>query len=137
MPDAPVLLYDGSCGFCQASVQFVLTHEHRHTLQFAPLRGQTGQAILARHPELVAMDTVLWVEHPGTPQERIHHRSAATLAVLRYLGGAWRLLTVFWLVPRPLRDGIYRFVARHRHRIPVASDACALPSPLERERFLD
>jgi len=136
MANPAVLLYDGTCGFCEASVQFVLRHERRHTLLFAPLRGATGEAILARYPELVAMDTAIWVEGAGTPAERVYIRSAATLRVLGYLGGPWYLLTVGRLVPTILRDAIYRLVARHRHRIPVASDDCALPSTLVRERFL-
>ncbi|HET9066954.1 MAG TPA: DCC1-like thiol-disulfide oxidoreductase family protein [Gemmatimonadales bacterium] len=136
MVSPAILLYDGTCGFCQASVRFVLRHERRHTLCFAPLRGRTGETILSRHPELVALDSVIWVDGAGTPAERVRIRSAATLRVLGYLGGPWSLLTVGRLVPPILRDAIYRLVSRHRHRIPVASDDCALPSTLVRERFL-
>lgn len=79
-----------------------------------------------------------WVE-PGEAggAERVLLRSAAALRVARYLGRAWSLAMAAWLVPRPLRDAAYDLVARHRHRLPGAADACFVPSPDVRARFLD
>lgn len=134
---APVLLYDGSCGFCQASVQFVLRHERRATLRFAPLQGDLGAALRARHPVLDGVDSVVWVEDPGGPHERLLLRSDAALRVAGYLGGWWRLVAAAAVLPRFLRDGVYRLVARHRHRILRGGEACELPAPDQRDRFLD
>jgi predicted DCC family thiol-disulfide oxidoreductase YuxK len=133
----PILLYDGTCGFCAASVQLVLRHDPRGTLRFAPLQGVTGHRILARHPELAGVDSVVWVDDPDGPAEQVATRSTAALRVARYLGGAWHLLRLGWIVPRPMRDAVYDLIARHRHRIPFQADACALPAPEVRERFLD
>ncbi|PKL94004.1 MAG: thiol-disulfide oxidoreductase [Gemmatimonadetes bacterium HGW-Gemmatimonadetes-1] len=134
----PILLYDGTCGFCAASVQLVLRHDRTGTLRFASLQGPTGQAAILRHPELAGADSVVWVE-PATADhpERVYLRSAAALRTSRYLGGVWHLMRIGWLVPRPLRDAIYDLVARHRHRIPIGADRCDLPAPEARERFLD
>ena len=115
----------------------VLRHDRRGTLRFAPLQGVTGQRILARHEQLAAVDSVVWVDDPDGPAERVAVRSAAALRVARYLGGAWHLMCLGWIVPRPLRDAIYDLIARHRHRIPFRADVCALPAPEVRERFLD
>ncbi len=133
----PVLLYDGSCGFCQQSVQFVLRHERQTTLRFAPLRGALGGAIRVRHPELVNADSVVWWE-PGTDStpEQVLTKSAAALRVVRYLGGWWSLLSVGWVVPRAVRDVVYDFIARHRHRLAAPDDSCMLPTPDTRSRFL-
>jgi predicted DCC family thiol-disulfide oxidoreductase YuxK len=133
----PLLLYDGSCGFCAASVQLVLRHDRRGTLRFAPLQGTTGQRILARHPELARVDSVVWVDDADGPAEAVAMRSAAALRTARYLGGAWHLTRVGWIVPRPIRDAVYDLIARHRHKLPFQADACALPAPEVRERFLD
>lgn len=133
----PVLLYDGTCGFCQASVQFVLRHERRDTLRFAPLQGALGTALRARHPLLDGVDSVVWVDDPGGAQERLLLRSDAALRVAEYLGGRWRLLAAARIVPRFLRDAVYRLVARHRHRIIRGGEACELPAPGQRSRFLD
>lgn len=139
MTDAnpPVLLYDGTCGFCQASVQFVLRHERSTALRFAPLQGAVGAALRARHPVLEGVDSVVWVDNLGGTGETLLLRSDAALRVTRYLGGGWRLLAVAWVVPRFLRDGVYRFVARHRHRIIRGGEACELPAPAHRSRFLE
>src|SRR5687768_6749172 len=101
----PLLLYDGSCGMCAASVQFILRHERRHTLQFAPLQSAAAAAIRARHPELEGVDSMVWVEPDGAGRgERIAVRSAAVIDAAKYVGGAWRLAAIGRLLPARLRD---------------------------------
>lgn len=134
MPDGPVLLYDGTCGFCAESVQLVLRHDRKCTLRFAPLQGALGAAVRAAHPELAGVDSVLWLEPGGG---RVLVRSTAALRVARYLGGWWNVLRVAALVPAPIRDGVYRLVARHRHQLLRGGPACLVPGPEVRERFLE
>ena len=101
----PVLYYDGECGVCTRSVELVLRHDRRGTLRFASLRGEFGAALLARHPELRGVDSMLWVEPvPGENRERVLVRSGAVLAVVRYLGGWWRVALAARAIPRALRD---------------------------------
>jgi len=135
-----LLLYDGTCGFCAESVQFVLRHDRRRrTLRFSSLQGPTASEIRARHPELDVVDSVIWFEpadaaHP----EQVLTKSSAVLRVLRYLGGVWRPLGVIAaIVPRALRDAVYDLIARHRHRLVRGGPACVIPTPEERGRFLD
>jgi predicted DCC family thiol-disulfide oxidoreductase YuxK len=132
-----ILLFDGACGFCARSVQFVLDRERRrHTLRFASLQSSTGQAIIRRHPELAGVDSVVWVESADTPNERVSVRSAAALEVLRYLGGPWSALAALGaLVPRFIRDPAYDLVARHRQEL--GAELCIMPTPEQRARFLD
>jgi predicted DCC family thiol-disulfide oxidoreductase YuxK len=135
-----LLLYDGTCGFCAESVQFVLRHDRRRrTLRFSSLQGPTALDIRARHPELDVVDSVIWFE-PGdnAHPETLLTKSSAVLRVLRYLGGVWRPLgVVAAIVPRALRDAVYDLVARHRHRLIRGGPACVVPTPEERNRFLD
>jgi predicted DCC family thiol-disulfide oxidoreductase YuxK len=65
-----------------------------------------------------------------------HERSSAALRIAAHLGGVWRLAAVFWLVPRPVRDGVYDFIARRRHRWLAGPAQCRLPTAEERARFL-
>jgi predicted DCC family thiol-disulfide oxidoreductase YuxK len=135
-----LLLFDGSCGFCARSVQFVLRHERaRRTLKFASLDSAVGREIRSRHAELEGIDSVVWYD-PGTQagNERVLVRSTAALRALAYLGGAWRMLS--WLgsaVPRGLRDRVYDFIARHRHKLTRGGPACLLPTREQRARFID
>ena len=131
-----MLLYDGTCGFCAASVQFVLRHERNQSLRFAGLESELGRSIRARHPELATVDSMIWVE-PRPDGERLLVRSAAALRTARYLGGPWRLAIVGYIVPRILRDALYDVIARHRHRFTRGGERCYIPSPAVRARFLD
>ncbi|MBL0939567.1 MAG: DUF393 domain-containing protein [Gemmatimonadaceae bacterium] len=136
--DTPVLLYDGDCGFCAGSVQFVLSHEpanRTEALRFAPLQGAFGAEMRERFHELAAVDSVVWYE-PDASGGRVLIYSDAGLAVLRHLGGMWRVVgAAVRIVPRVLRDSVYRFIARHR--LDIAAPACLLPAPEQRARFLD
>ena len=133
-----MLLYDGTCGFCARSVQFVLRHERPGgTLRFARLEGPLGTALRSRHPALATIDSVLWYEPPTVSSpERLLWRSRGALRAARYLGGIWALLaSLGTLVPRPLRDAVYDWIARHRREL--AADACLLPTPEQKARFID
>jgi predicted DCC family thiol-disulfide oxidoreductase YuxK len=133
-----ILFYDGTCGLCARSVQWVLAHERRdRTLRFASLQGPRAASIAEIRRMAPALDSVIWFE-PGDDAypARVLTRSAAVLAVWRHVGGPWRgLAAVGRLVPRVARDRLYDLIARHRHSL--AGPACVLPTEEQRERFLD
>jgi len=134
-----ILLYDGTCGFCAKSVQFVLAREkRRHSLRFAPLQSDLGTEVQQRHPELVGVDSVIWLEPAvGGAPESVSVRSTAVFHVMRYLGGVWSVLAGLGsVVPRFARDAVYDLIARHRHKIIRADPSCLLPSPEQRARFI-
>jgi predicted DCC family thiol-disulfide oxidoreductase YuxK len=132
----PLLLFDGECGFCAAGVQFILRHERSHTLRFAALESDIGRAVRARHPQTHRVDSMIWVEE-SEGAERVLVRSAAALRIARYLGGAWRLAVVGYMVPRFLRDALYDLIARNRHSLSRHADQCLIPPPAVRMRFLE
>ena len=135
---SPILLYDGTCGFCAESVQFVLARDPEGTLRFAALDSATGHDILARHPEVRGFDSVLFVvPEEGTNPERVFAHSSAALRVARYLGGSWRWVELARFIPSPIRDAVYRLIARHRHRLTANAPLCVIPTARDRARFLD
>jgi predicted DCC family thiol-disulfide oxidoreductase YuxK len=132
----PVLLYDGTCGFCSASVQFILAHERQHSLRFASLQGAVASSMRAQCAGLGNVDSMVWLEPDiGTP--RVWVRSAAALRVARYLAGPWRLTAAGYLIPARARDRLYDLIAKHRHRLIPASATCWAPPAAARARFLD
>lgn len=131
----PVLLYDGLCGFCDGTVQFVLRRDPGGALRFAPLQGSTAAGILERHPGLRGVDSLVLVRNEGG-NETAAVRSEAVLGIASYLGGAWKLTAVFRIVPRPLRDWAYALFARFRYRLFGRYDSCPVPTPDVRSRFL-
>lgn len=132
-----VMLYDGTCGFCAASVGFILRHESRKSLRFAPLQGSFAADVRQRHPELDGVDSMVWVEAPGTDRERVAVRGKAVLRAAGYLGSIWALAGVARILPAGLLDAGYDLIARHRHKLVRQPDACFIPAPDVRARFLD
>jgi predicted DCC family thiol-disulfide oxidoreductase YuxK len=133
--DGPILVYDGDCGFCTRSVQFVLQHDRRGTARFAARDGEAGRAVRERH-KLHEVESLLWVERRDGV-ERVFIYSDAVLETARYLGGVYGLLAALGrVVPRVLRDPVYNAIARVRKRILRGAPACHLPRPDELARML-
>jgi predicted DCC family thiol-disulfide oxidoreductase YuxK len=129
----PIVLFDGVCNLCSGSVQFILKWDPEARFRFASLQSEIGQTIQAEHGlDPGTLSSVLLVE-----EGRLYRESDAALRIARYLPGAWKLLTVLRIVPRPLRDGLYRLIARNRYRWFGKADTCWLPTPELRGRFLD
>ncbi|MGE0639339.1 MAG: thiol-disulfide oxidoreductase DCC family protein [Thermoanaerobaculia bacterium] len=128
----PTLLFDGVCNLCNGSVQWVIRHDAAKRFRFASLQSDAARELLARHElPLDAMDTVVLVDG-----DRLWVKSSAALEVARRVGGGWWLLSLFRVVPRPLRDLVYDFVARNRYRWFGRQEVCWLPTPELRDRFL-
>ncbi|HEV8582991.1 MAG TPA: thiol-disulfide oxidoreductase DCC family protein [Thermoanaerobaculia bacterium] len=129
----PVLLFDGVCNLCNGSVQFIIRRDPQARFRFASLQSAVGQLYLEElQVDRQAIDSVILVEG-----DRWYKESDAALGVVRILGGPWRALGVLRLIPRPLRDRLYRLIARNRYRWFGKREACWLPTPELRERFLD
>ena len=132
----PVVLYDGLCGFCDVSVQWLLTHDRDGLFRFAPLQGESAAAILARHPEIPpGVDSILLVEGERA-SERVTWYSGAIFRICARLPGPWRALSWFGWLPSALTDLGYRLFARYRYLVWGRKDSCRIPSPGERARFL-
>ena len=133
-PSAPVVLFDGVCPLCQAAVRWIARHDTEGRFRFAPLDSAVGRALLAQagaRSTRAEPETVVLVE-----DRRAWERSDAILRVAADLGAPWRWLVPLRLVPRALRDAVYGLVARRRHRWFGRLDACPLPPPEIRDRFL-
>jgi predicted DCC family thiol-disulfide oxidoreductase YuxK len=126
----PVVLFDGVCNLCNAAVTFIIDRDPNAAFRFAPLQSEVGQEVV-RACGLEGEDTFVLVEHG-----RCFVRSTAALRIAGRLTGGWPLLRVLLAVPAPLRDAAYRFIARHRFDWFGRRDACRVPTPDLRRRFL-
>jgi predicted DCC family thiol-disulfide oxidoreductase YuxK len=133
----PIVLYDGVCGLCNRLVQFILKHDKRDYFRFASLQSEFASALLQKHGrDPRDLDTVYVVVDYAQPAERLLARSDAILFLLRQLGGIWKLAALGKILPRIIRDGIYKLVARNRYRVFGKYDSCMLPEPKDRAKFL-
>jgi predicted DCC family thiol-disulfide oxidoreductase YuxK len=135
----PIILYDGVCGLCNGLVQFILKHDRDGRLRFASLQSDFAERVLSRHGiHNTDLDTFHVVLNYEQPDERVLSRSDAVLQVGRELGRQWKILAaVGQILPRVVRDPIYRLIARYRYRVFGKYDTCMLPDPAQRNRFLD
>lgn len=128
----PVLLFDGVCNLCNSSVQWVLLHDPKGIFRFTALQSETGQALLRKWGRPTDdFDSVVLVDG-----DRLLLHSDVPLEIVRRLGGWWQILYVFKLIPRPLRDAVYHWVARNRYRWFGRKEACMLPRPEWKGRFV-
>lgn len=136
-----LLLFDGTCNFCNGLVQFVVDHERDQELRFAALQSDEGRAALTgavgeERAEAILGDS----DGPSTmvvlEDGVVHARSTAALRVARHLRAPWRWARILVVVPRPLRDVVYRWFARNRYRWFGRSETCRVPTPELRGRFL-
>ena len=132
-----IILYDGVCGLCNRLNQFTLRRDKRGVFRFAALQSEFARALLKPHganPE--DLDTFYVVLGKETPQERLLARSRAALYVLGTIGGPWKLLTIFSLLPTFILDFLYRVIARNRYSMFGRYDHCLLPDPNWKDRFI-
>lgn len=130
---APIIVFDGLCVLCSANARFVLWHDRRGHFRLAAMQGEAGAALMRRFGvDPADPATMILVEG-----DRALRDSDAVLAIGRGLGGPWRVLAATGtLVPKRLRDALYRWVARNRYRIFGRGESCWLPTPAQRERLL-
>lgn len=128
----PVILFDGVCNLCNSSVLFIIQRDPKAKFRFASLQSDFGKAQMLRfglnHTEL---DSVLLVK-----EENLYQKSNAALEIARNLTGGWPLLYAFKVIPAFLRDWIYNWIARNRYRWFGKKDACMIPTPELKSRFV-
>ncbi|MNI52214.1 hypothetical protein D3C73_1069780 [compost metagenome] len=127
-----VVLIDGVCHLCQGLVRFIIPRDPKGQIKFAPLQSEAGRRLLsAAGLKMDRLDTVVLLE-----DGRCYTESSAVLRIARRLRFPWPAAYCFILVPRPLRNAVYRFVARNRYRWFGRDEQCLLPTPEIRRRFL-
>ncbi len=138
-PATTIVLFDGVCNLCSGWVQFLLRRDRRGRFRFATLQSTAGQALVQRFGAAAGeLETLVVIEagEAGGP-DRAWVRGDAVLRLIRRLPLPWPLLSIGWLLPRPLRDALYRFVARRRYRWFGKRATCLVPTPELQSRFLD
>ena len=126
-----IVLFDGVCNLCNGVVQFIIANDRVGVFQFASQQSEAGKKLLELH-KLPTMDTVVLIDG-----DKVFTRSDAVLEILRRLPAKWSWLSAFKIVPKFLRDAVYKLIGRYRYNIFGKQESCWLPTPELRARFLD
>jgi len=133
MHDGPIVFYDGVCGLCNRAVSFIIRHDRKGCIRFAPLQSAGGEQA-RRHVRHAGRDpdSVIFFE-----KGKYYTESTAAWHIAAYLNGGWKWMQWLRIIPRFLRDAVYRFVSHNRYQWFGKRDHCSLPAPELRRRFLD
>ncbi|WP_420449600.1 thiol-disulfide oxidoreductase DCC family protein [Candidatus Palauibacter sp.] len=136
-PGGAIVLFDGVCNLCAGAVRFIIRRDRRGRFRFAALQSDVGRRILTA----ARVETL----GPGEPPRslilfaggKVYRSSTAALLILAGLGRAWPFVATLLVIPAPLRNFVYRFVARNRYRWFGRKTACEIPPTDDGWRFLD
>lgn len=127
-----IILFDGVCNFCSQSVQFIIKRDPSHVFHFASLQSDVGRKLLKEYDLEENLNSVVYIS-----DRKAYEKSDAALQICRRLNGLWKILYIFYLVPRPVRNIVYDFVAKNRYKWFGKADSCMIPSPDIKSRFLE
>jgi predicted DCC family thiol-disulfide oxidoreductase YuxK len=130
-----LVFYDGECGLCDQAVQFILKADTAALFAFAPLQGETAAHYIAHLPaHLKNVDSLILVENYKSNAPKTFVLAQGALRIAWLLGGVWKLVGWLSFLPSFLFDWIYQLVAKNRYRL--FGQACMVPPPNQRDRFL-
>lgn len=133
MNNKSIILFDGVCNLCNDAVQFIVKRDKKNQFHFASLQSEAGQHLLAKHIlPLNDYNSFVLIE-----DDKVYTRSLAALRIAKKLKGLWPLLYGFIIVPKFIRDGIYKWIAKNRYRWFGKQDSCMVPTHELRARFLN
>ena len=133
MEEKPIILFDGVCNFCNASVNFLIKQDKKSVFRFAAFQSKAGKQLAEKYnfPDNDFQSFIL------IDKGKAYYRSTAGLKVYGKLAWHWKWTQIFWIVPKFLRDAVYKYVARNRYKWFGKKDECMIPSARVRNRFLD
>jgi predicted DCC family thiol-disulfide oxidoreductase YuxK len=133
MPGKSTILFDGVCNLCNGFVNFLISHDKKDTFKFGSLQSPKVQELLKKYDYSTNdLSTVLLIE-----DDTLYSQSTAVLKIVKKLNGGWPLLYVFIILPKPIRDFFYKLIAKNRYRMFGKKDACMIPTPALKAKFVE
>lgn len=128
-----IIFFDGVCNLCNGAVQFILKRDKTEVFSFASLQSEFAQAHLRNFPNLPKdLDSIVYSEGGKT-----WYKSAAVFRIAKKLGGIYRVVNIFRVLPGSWNDKLYDYIAKNRYRWFGKKESCMVPDPALKSRFLD
>ncbi len=126
-----IIFFDGVCVLCSGFADFILRYDQKKTVFLAALQGQKAKELLSESDKENMNSLVLY------KNGHLSYSSTAALEVFSLMGGVWKILSWLKIIPSFIREPIYFFIAKNRYKLFGQTESCRLPTPDEKERFLD
>ena len=126
-----IILFDGVCNFCHKNVQFIIRRDRKAVFQFASLQSEIGKQLLKQFDVPNDENSLILLAN-----NRYYSKSTAALIISKHLTHLWKLLCPFIIIPKPIRDFVYNFIAKHRYKLFSNEAECMVPTADIRKRFL-
>ncbi len=127
-----IVLFDGVCGLCNSSVNYIIDHDHKDAFRFAPIQSEIAKKLLEPHGiSNETLNSIILIH-----KNKVYQKSDAVLIIVRYLKGISKVLVLGYVVPRFLRNILYDFIAKRRYKWFGKYDACRMPTPEMKAKFL-
>lgn len=132
MNSKPIILFDGICNLCDGAVKFVIKHDPENQFLFASLQSEAGQRLLKQYKlPLENFNSFILIQ-----DEKVYSKSTGALKVARQIKGVWSWLYIFIIIPAFIRDAVYAWIAQNRYKWFGKKEACMIPTPELKARFL-
>ncbi len=129
----PVIYFDGYCNLCNSFVNFIIRHDTKSKFHFASLQSPKGLAAIASSGGITLSPESVILFY----RDKYYIKSDAALLTFKLLGGRWSLLYAATIVPKFLRDFVYKIISRNRYKWFGKRASCLVPTPDIRARFID
>ncbi len=128
-----LILFDGVCNLCNSTVQYVIKRDSKNTFLFAALQSEVGKNIIKQFDiDTKKIDSILLF----TPENSLVSKSTAALKIAVGLGFPQNLMGIFFIIPPFIRNWVYDFIAKNRYKWYGKKDACMIPTPELKNKFL-
>ena len=132
--DKKLILFDGVCNLCNSSVLFVIKRDKKEVFMYAPLQSEVGKQLIETYNiDTSYIDSIILYN----PEKGVFYKSTAALKVASELTFPTNLLSVFLIIPNFIRNWVYDFIAKNRYKWYGKKDACMIPTPELKSKFLD
>lgn len=129
----PLVFFDGVCNLCNSSVNYFIKKDRKNKLKFASLQSDAAKKILLHFGvQKIDLKSIIVLNNG-----KLYSKSSAIIEILRELGGIYKILLIFWIIPKPIRDFVYQFIADNRYKWFGKKETCMIPTPELKEKFIE
>lgn len=129
----PIIFFDGVCNLCNSSVNYFIKRDKKNILKFASLQSDAAKQILLQFGvEKVDLKSIIVLNN-----NKLYLESSAIIEILKQLGGIYKIFTIFWIIPKPIRDFLYQIIAKNRYRWFGKKESCMIPTPELKNKFIE